>query len=179
MYKQNSDKDQRLVAPNKKRFLVYSLGVILAALLWPTANAQAAVYSFNLINPMTTTNNAGDTLRMDGAGTFDDVADLVRGSGHYTITDSAGNVTGRGTWVATDFVSFESDGGPNKGLQGGDLSLEVTLVPDGGGTPVEGVPMTLECPYDNGVFDGPGCNLFLADFVNPAGGVMVFHLIRP
>jgi len=126
---------------------------------------------------MRATNANGDSIRVTGSGTFD-TAGSVNGQGSYSIRNSAGAVTERGTWSATEFVSFNSDGGPNNGLQGGDLVITVTLFPNNG-SPQEGVSLTLDCPYENGVFDVPSCDITIADFLNPAGGVMAFHLIEP
>jgi hypothetical protein len=166
-----------LTGAHRRKFGTSALALLLAAVLWPAATAQAAVYGFNMLGPMISTNQDGDTIRVTGSGTFDDETELIHAKGAYTITDSAGKVKQRGTWFATDFGSFESDGGPNKGLQGGDLDLTITLLPDGG-TAEEGVSMTLRCPFDDGAFDNPNCFLIVGDFVNPAGGVMVFHLVR-
>jgi len=127
---------------------------------------------------MYATNSDGDTIGLNGAGKFDTVNGGVEVHGSYSIRNAAGEVIGCGTWAATEFVSFESDGGLNKGLQGGELSLIVTLSPNDG-PPEVGVPFTLTCPFENGVFDIPSCDLTVGDFITPAGGIMGFHLIKP
>jgi hypothetical protein len=127
---------------------------------------------------MYATNANGDTIRLNGSGTFDTINGGVEVHGSYSIRNAAGEVIERGAWAATEFVSFESDGGLNKGLQGGELSLIVTLSPNNG-PPEVGVPFTLTCPFENGVFDNPSCDMTVADFLTPAGGIMGFHLIKP
>ena len=166
------------VAGLNRKTVSCSLGLLFVALLWPITNAHAAVYSLSLFGPMYATNATGDTIRLNGAGTFDTVNGGVDVHGSYSIRNNAGEVIQRGTWAATAFVSFESDGGLNKGLQGGELSLIVTLSPNGG-PPEVGLPFTLTCPFENGVFDNPSCDMTVADFLTPAGGIMGFHLIEP
>jgi hypothetical protein len=155
--------------------LLRSMALLSIAMLWP-ASAQAAVYTFSLLGPMYSTNQNGDTIKLNGSGVFDTVSGAVEARGSYSIRDANGNVIERGSWAATQFISFESDGGLNNGEQGGEVSLIVTLTPSGGGSPHVGLPFTLTCPFEDGVFDGPGCDLAVGDFVIPAGGVMVFHL---
>jgi hypothetical protein len=161
-----------------RKTVSYSLGLLFVALLWPVTNAHAAVYSLSLFGPMYATNATGDTIRLNGAGTFDTVTGGVDVHGSYYIQNEAGEVIQRGTWAATALVSFEADGGPNNGLQGGELNLIVTLSPNGG-PPEVGLPFTLTCPFENGVFDNPSCDMTVADFLTPAGGIMAFHLIEP
>jgi hypothetical protein len=172
----NTGKTVGVTRLNRKVFR--SLGLIFVALLWPITNAKASVYSLSLFGPMYATNSDGDTIRLNAAGTFDTVNGGVEVHGSYSIRNAAGEVIGRGTWAATEFVSFESDGGLNKGLQGGELSLIVTLSPNDG-PPEVGVPFTLTCPFENGVFDIPSCDMTVGDFITPAGGIMGFHLIKP
>ena len=161
-----------------QKILVRSFVLLMVAAIWPAATAQAAVYGFNTLGPMTSTNGSGETIRVNGSGTFDDVRNLVHGSGSYSISDSDGKVIERGAWMATEFESFHSDGGLNNGLQGGDLDITITLFPNDG-PPEEGVSMTLTCPFEDGVFDNPSCDMTVDDFVNPSGGIMVFHLLKP
>ncbi|HJX90933.1 MAG TPA: hypothetical protein VJ372_10580 [Pyrinomonadaceae bacterium] len=177
MNNRNTEKRVGVAGLNRK-VVFHSLGLIFVALLWPITNANASVYSLSLFGPMYATNSDGDTIRLNAAGTFDTVNGGVEVHGSYSIRNAAGEVTGRGTWAATEFVSFESDGGLNKGLQGGELSLIVTLSPNDG-PPDVGVPFTLTCPFENGVFDIPSCDMTVGDFVTPAGGIMGFHLITP
>ena len=161
---------------NKKR--VHMLTLLFLAMIWPVATAQASVYSLSIFGKIYATNANGDTIRLNGAGSFDTVERSIEAHGAYSIENSAGDVIERGTWSATQFVDFEADGGPNDGLQGGDLALIVTMSPNNG-TPQTGVPMLLSCPFENGEFDVPGCNLTIGDFLTPAGGAMVFHLAQP
>jgi hypothetical protein len=162
----------------KRKAVFRSVGLLLVALLWPLTSVHASVYGLRLFGPMYATNGTGDTIKLNGAGTFDTVNGDVEVHGSYSIRNAAGAVIERGTWAATEFVSFESDGGLNNGLQGGELSLIVTLSPNDG-PPEVGVPFTLTCPFENGVFDNPSCDLTVADFLTPAGGVMGFLLIKP
>ena len=135
----NSRKRVGIAGLNRK-VVFRSLGLIVVALLWPITNAHASVYSLSLFGPMYATNADGDTIKLNGSGTFDTVNGGVEVHGSYSIQNAAGEVIGRGTRAATEFVSFESDGGLNKGLQGGELSLIVTLSPNDG--PLELVPFT-------------------------------------
>ena len=131
---------------------VNSVGKVLALLVvascWPMASAQAAQWGFTVYKKNTAMDpSSADTIRVTGAGMFDDVTADVFGHGSYDISNAAGQATERGIWSATDFVGFTSQGGLNKGAQGGVLEITITLVPNGG-SPVAGVPMTVICPFD-------------------------------
>jgi len=172
-------KSHWLSGQKKKGTVIRCLGLLLATLLWPLATAQGAVYSFNTENPNTSLNpNTGETIRLNGGGTFDTDHGAVLATGSYSIKDAEGQVIERGTWAATDYVSFEAQGGVNPGLQGGVLDITVTLFPKGG-TPRTNVPMNFICPFESGVFDEGDDGTIVGDFTVLTGGITVLHLINP
>jgi hypothetical protein len=76
--------------------------------------------------------------------------------------------------VATGFNSFRSFGGPNNGLQGGDLHITVTLFPDGG-APHTGISMTITC-----VINSPGGfeeGTTVDGFTEKTGGTTLMHIV--
>ena len=155
--------------------------VSLAAVVALSASTvQAAQWGFTAYKQNMAMDPSGDTIRVTGAGLFDDVTAAVSGHGAYSISDASDQVTERGTWVATEFVSFESEGGLNRGAQGGVLEITVTLVPNGG-SPVPGVPMTVICPFDPVTgFDEAIDATLVGPFTDKIGdGDTVFRLIRP
>ena len=159
----------------RKKLVIHSLVLLVAALFLPVATAQGAVYSFNLDPPNTAENESGNVIRVTGAGVFDTVSGAVRATGSFTIFDLAGAVTSRGTWRATDFDSFLSFGGPSPGFQGGVLDITVTLFPKGGG-PITDVPMGITCLVNAppGFTEDEGTTV--GDFTEKTGGTTLFHL---
>jgi hypothetical protein len=167
-----------LTATGQKKRVIRSLAMLLIGLVGSVASARAAVYGFNMDPPTTTQNAAGQTIRITGGGSFDTALGTVLGNGSYSIADPAGKVVERGVWVATTFGSFDSQGGPNRGLQGGVLHISIALLPNGG-TPRSNIPMTVICAFENGEFvEGEDATL-VGDFVTATGGESVFHLILP
>ncbi|SRR5712691_4479431 len=164
---------------NRKRAVINSLGLLVAMLFFPVATAQAAVYSFNVGEPPTTAmNGSGQTISVTGSGTFDTDLDTVAARGSYSISNSAGKVIERGTWASIEFGSFDSEGGPNPGQQGGVLEIWVSLRPNGG-APGPDQLMTVTCVFESGVFDEGDDSATVGDFIIPTGGITVFHLIKP
>ena len=179
MNNSNLDTPGWLSGQNRKGTVIRSLGLLLAAVLWPLATAQGAVYSFNMENPNTSLNpNTGQTIRLNGGGTFDTDRGAVLATGAYSVRDAGGAIIERGTWAATDYVSFEALGGVSPGLQGGVLDITVTLFPNGG-TPRTNVPMTFVCPFESGVFDEGDDGTIVGDFTVLTGGITVLHLLKP
>ncbi len=156
--------------------------VSLAAVVALNASTvRAAQWGFTVYKQnMAMDPSSGSTIRVTGAGLFDDVTATVSGHGAYSISDATDQVTERGTWMATEFVGFESEGGLNRGGQGGVLEITVTLVPNGG-SPVPGVPMTVICPFDPVTgFDEANDATLVGPFTEKIGdGDTVFRLIRP
>src|SRR5262249_36985058 len=147
-YMQNSKTSRNKLNPIKAGQLSIGLAV---ALLGSVGIAHGDTWTFNLPQGCTSSNAVtGATIRVTGEGAFDPDpgAEVVEGSGNYSIRNSAGKFIGHGSWSATSFIKFDSDGGPNTGLQGGTLKIWVTLHPDGG-SPQDGVPlvMTIICPF--------------------------------
>ena len=174
----NINKANLLAGMNRKKLVIHSLVLLLAALLWPLASAQAELYSFTLVGPNVAQNGSGDTIRVTGAGLFNTDSSAVAGRGAFAKYDAAGNVTARGTWAATSFESLDSDGGLNKGSQGGVLKITITLFPKGG-APVTDQLMTVVCPFeeDEGVFDEDEDGTTVGDFSEIVHGITVFHLV--
>jgi len=78
----------------------------------------------------------GDTVTVDGAGTFDVTAKTATGGGTFTHRAADGTVRATGTWTATGLLAFQSYGdatpqGLPAFLFGGRASLAVTLTPAG------------------------------------------------
>ena len=150
---------------------------ILAASAVP-ASATDTAYTFNLVGPNTAEAHsgafAGDTIRLTGSGTFDTTGRTVAGSGSFTHIKADGSVFARGTWQATAFTSFDPFGGPNSGQQGGELVIVVTFFP-AGGSPVQGLTMTVTCEIGtppSGTEEGTT----LGDFTESTGGLTLMHL---
>jgi hypothetical protein len=166
---------------NRKRPLICSLVLLLAALLWPVASVHASIYGFTLLNPNTSINPANSqTIRLDGTGVFDTSLNSVAARGTFKIIAANGTVVSRGTWKGTAFNSFVSDGGLNPGSQGGTLMIWVTLFPKGG-APVPNQLMTVICPFEQseGVFHEDEDGTKLGSFTTITGGITVFQLLRP
>jgi len=150
---------------------------ILAASAAP-ASATGTAYTFNLIGPNTAEAHAGafvgDTIRLTGSGAFDTGAHMVVAGGSFTHIKADGSVFARGTWQATAFTSFDPFGGPNRGQQGGELVIVVTLFP-AGGSPVSGLPMIVTCELGSpppNTEEGTS----VGDFTERTGGLTLMHL---
>jgi hypothetical protein len=164
-----------------RRSSFVAISALAAALAVSASAAQAAQWGFTVYkHNMAMDPSSGDTIGVTGAGSFDDVTGAVSGQGSYDVGNAAGQVTGRGTWVATAFGGFASQGGPNRGGQGGVLEITIALLPKGG-SPVTGVPMTVICPFDPVTgFDEEGDAVLVGPFTEKIGdGETVFRLIRP
>ena len=94
---------------------------------------------------------AGDTIRLDGDGHFDDVAGTIVGGGSFTHFDENGNTVERGTWRATVFISFQRLSEPvplgtrEPAFVGGILSFRASFQPSLAGSSDELV--TLYCAF--------------------------------
>lgn len=142
-----------------RRTFGLALAVIAAAVVVSgistaaTATSPSTAFTFNLVGPNSAIGTSapfvGDPITIRGAGTFDTAAGTITASGAFTHVSVAGvvipaGVVTPGVWKATRFVSFESFGGPNPGLQGGVLQFEATLF-EFGIAVVTGVPMSVTC----------------------------------
>ena len=161
------------------RVVIIALGVAVVAL--NASAVQAAQWGFTVYKQnMAMDPSSGDTIRVTGAGLFNDTTEAVSGHGAYSVSNAAGQVIDRGTWVATEFVDFAPAGGLNRGAQGGVLDISVTLIPNGG-SPVAGVPMRVICPFDPATgFDEANDATLVGPFTEKIGdGDTVFRLIQP
>jgi hypothetical protein len=177
----NIKKSGLFTGRNRGTLVVHSFALLLGALLWPLATAQAAVYNFELQTRNTAADAAGNVIATTGAGQFDTTAGTVKGGGSFTIYNSSGAVVAKGTWAATDFVSFDATGGLNRGFQTGTLEIDITLRPQGG-VAISGLLMTVHCdedetpgPVEPGNTDGTTVD----DFTTTTGGFTLFQLMRP
>ena len=156
-----------------KRLPIVSMVVALLTLVRIAAAADIT-YSFELLGPQITTSRSGASIAMTGAGSFDATTGAVVASGLFAQFNANGSVAAHGTWSATSFVTFDSFGGPNPGLQGGQLVMIVTLVPKGG-PPQTGLTMNVTCLVGSpppGAIEG----LTIGDFTTPVRGHTLFHL---
>jgi hypothetical protein len=142
-----------------------------------TASPAAAISSdpagFVLQKPNTAVDpGTGETISTTGAGSFN--AGGIVASGSFTQFDAAGSVVSRGTWAATGFTSFVAFGGPNPGVEGGQLTFSATLFPDGG-SPMTGVTVIVTCRVNapSGFTDEEGTTV--GAFTEHTGGTTLFH----
>jgi hypothetical protein len=161
-----------------KKVVAFSLAMLLSALVLALpARGTDPTFSFTLVGPQTAENPSnGETIRVTGGGSFDTVTGTVVASGSFTIFNGSAAIS-RGTWKATAFDSFMSFGGPSDGVQGGTLSITVTLFPNGG-SPSPGVPMTVNCLVDAPVTFTGSEGVALGAFTNilAVRGHTLFHL---
>ena len=123
----------------KKLVMWAFLTILIAAvsmlpLVLPAA-ASGTSFGFTLVGPQSTEGTGvvdGDTLRTTGSGSFDTSSGAIVASGSFTHIKADGTVFAQGTWQATSFISFTGFGGPNPGLQGGELKFHATFLPNGG-----------------------------------------------
>ncbi len=158
-----------------KRLALLLAGMALAVLLTLPTTASGTAYSFTLTGPNTAEEpSSGRTIRVTGSGDFDTPTGPVTASS-FTRFNSNGSVADRGTWQATAFVSFRAFGGPNPGIQGGQLKITITLFPEGGSAET-GVPMIVNCrvnaPADFTEHEGTA----VGSFTKRTGGLTLFHL---
>jgi len=177
----NTNRAGWLAGMNRKKLLLRSLGLLVAALCLSPATAQAAVYNFQLQGPNTAADADGNVIAMTGDGKFDTIRNTVKASGAFTMYDSTGAVVSKGTWAGTEFVSFDAYGGVNRGFQTGLLHIEIALIPKGGGV-ITGLAMTVHCDAD----EVPGSveadnedGITVGSYTQSTGGFTLFQLIRP
>jgi len=142
-----------------------------------TASPAAAISSdpagFVLQKPNTAVDpGTGETISTTGAGSFN--AGGIVANGSFTQFNAAGSVVARGTWAATGFTSFAAFGGPNPGVEGGQLTFSATLFPDGG-SPMTGVTVIVTCRVNapSGFTDEEGTTV--GAFTEHTGGTTLFH----
>ncbi len=148
------------------------------------ASATSTSYSFNLIAPNIANATAtvpntpvkiGDTIRTTGAGVFD-TSGTVAGSGSITHFRADGTVFIRATWSATGFVSFTPYGGPSDGVQGGVLTIKVTVTaPEATLKVIMQVSCLVNAPQSVPPVPGEGTT-FPGLFTEPISGQTLFHL---
>jgi hypothetical protein len=164
----------------------------------PLSSAQATDWGFTWIGSPTIERNYDpfhETIQLSGAGTFDPGTRTASGGGAFTIYNAfddaeLGGPIFYGTWKATDVISWQPDGGPNPGLQGGILKVHINLTFTAGlkhefkGLTDTGVTLIIICPFVNGQFveSGDAINIDYLGFevfaTNPTG-LTSFHIKRP
>jgi hypothetical protein len=152
---------------------IVSLVMVLLALVRIAAAADVT-YSFELLGPQITASSSGASIAMTGAGSFNTTTGTVVASGSFAQFNANGSVAAHGMWSATSFVSFDSFGGANPGLQGGQLVMIVTLFPKGG-PPQTGLSMSITCLVGSpppGAIEG----VTIGNFTTPVRGHTLFHL---
>jgi hypothetical protein len=116
--------------------------------------------------------SSGEMISTTGAGSFN--ASGIVASGSFTQFNAAGSVVARGSWAATGFTSFVAFGGPNPGVEGGQLTFSATLFPEGG-SPMTGVTVIVTCRVNapSGFTDEEGTTV--GAFTEHIGGTTLFH----
>lgn len=125
----------------------------------------------------------GDTVTVEGTGTFSIHAKSVSGGGTFTHKDKNGNVLGTGTWSALQLLSFHSYGnGTPQGLppefEGGQLIMRVHLSPDADGPGFDAI-LQVHCELGDhipaGVHEGIRLNVpGVANFNQEVSGATVY-----
>lgn len=165
-----------------KKFVIFAFLVMLIAVTstFPVvlpAVASATVFGFNLVGPQSTIAVsgpiAGDTLRTTGSGSFDTATDTIVASGSFTHIKADGTVFDKGTWQATSFISFTAFGGPNPGLQGGELKFDASFSPDGGTPSTRLVTVVCRIDAPSGFTGSEGVTVGL--FTRVIRGATLFH----
>lgn len=141
------------------------------------AAASGTNFGFNLVGPQSTMAVsepiAGDTLVTTGSGSFDTSTDAIVASGSFTHIKANGTVFDKGTWQATSFVSFAAFGGPNPGLQGGELKFQANFLPDRGAPSTRLVTVVCRINAPSGFTASKGVTVGL--FTNVTRGATLFH----
>ncbi len=89
----------------------------------------------------------GDTIAIDGTGTFNPTTRAAGGGGSFTHKNAAGAVVGSGTWTALRVLGFHSYGTDTIAgmlLEGGQVLLRVRLVAGGGAIVLDAV-LQIDC----------------------------------
>src|SRR5215813_12701324 len=92
-----------------KKLSIWLTMVLTAAALSPlSAAAGTTSLSLQLTGPKTATASSGpfsgDTIRMNGSGSFDTAKATVDADGSFKIIEPDGTMIERGTWQATAFT---------------------------------------------------------------------------
>jgi len=169
------------------------LVLLLVALLGPLNSAQATDWGFTLIGSPSAERNGDvefhETIQLTGAGTFNPEQGTASGGGSFTTTNAfddidAGGPTFHGTWEVTEFISWEPEGEPKPGLQGGTLQVQIMLFYKAGARPVFS-PFTLGGPSQPGLVltitgDGINVDFFgVETFGTNLTGLAAFHIKKP
>ena len=89
----------------------------------------------------------GDTIAIDGTGTFNPTTRAAAGGGSFTHRNAAGAVVGSGTWTALRVLGFHSYGTQTLAgmlLEGGEVLLRVRLVAGGGAVMLDAI-LQIDC----------------------------------
>jgi hypothetical protein len=163
---------------------VITAAVVVSGISTAASATPSTAFTFNLVGPNTAIGTSapfvGDPITIRGAGAFDTAAGSITASGAFTHVSVAGvvipaGVVTPGVWKATRFVSFQSFGGPNPGLQGGVLKFEATLF-EFGIAVATAVPMSVTCLINapSGFTGEEGTTLGVFD--DKTGGETLFHM---
>ncbi|HET8922204.1 MAG TPA: hypothetical protein VFN26_04320 [Candidatus Acidoferrum sp.] len=141
------------------------------------AVASGTIFGFNLVGPQSTMAVsgpiAGDTLQTTGSGSFDTSTGTIVASGSFTHIKADGTVFDKGAWQANSFVSFTAFGGPNPGLQGGELKFQATFSPNGGTPSTRMVTVVCRINAPAGFTAHEGVTVGL--FTDVTRGATLFH----
>jgi hypothetical protein len=168
------------------------LVLLFMVLLGPLCSAHATDWGFTLIDSPSAERNDDEEfheiIQMTGAGTFNPEQGTASGGGSFTIfnafDDAAlGGPIFHGTWQVTEFISWEPEGAPKPGLQGGTLQVQIMLFfkagvkPEFKGFTLGGpsLPVRLTITGDGINVDFFGVEVFAT---NPTG-LAAFHLKKP
>ena len=168
------------------------LVLLLAVLFVPLHSAHATDWGFTLIGHPSVERNDDEefheTLQMTGAGTFNPEQGTASGGGSFTtfnVFDDAdiGGPTFHGTWKVIEFISWEPEGGPQAGPQGGTLQVQImTFFEAGLKTEFRGLTLGGPDLPVSLTITGEGINVdFFGEEVfgtNPTG-LAVFHIQKP
>jgi len=132
----------------------------------------------------------GDVITLTGSGEVEPKKGRATGGGTFLHAHSSGTEVAHGVYRVTGFTSFTPAGGTLVGLpvrdgigtldqtMGGELALQVTLMPSGGGALVGTLEVDctipgVELPIEEGV------NLSVGSFhFEKAGGATLFHVLH-
>jgi hypothetical protein len=169
------------------------LVLLLVALLGPLSSARATDWGFTLIDHPSAERNGDEqfheTISMTGAGAFKPEQGTASGGGSFTTINAfddidVGGPTFHGTWQVTEFVSWEPEGEPKPGLQGGTLRVQVMFFFEAGAKPAF-TRGTLGGPSQPGLvltITGDGINVNFFDFEvfgTNRTGLAAFHIKKP
>jgi hypothetical protein len=89
----------------------------------------------------------GDTIAIDGTGTFNPATRAADGGGSIVHRNAAGDILGEGTWTAMSVLGFHSYGTAELDgalLEGGEVRLRVRIVAGGGAVQLDAI-LQIDC----------------------------------